>query len=53
MEELLNKIESLKNSLTPEELKKMSSEERREYLREIEKLQSRIAVLIDVLEGGK
>ena len=53
MEEILKKIEDLETYLTPEELAKMSSEERREYLKEIETLQSRIEVLIDVMEGGK
>lgn len=52
MEEILKKIEDLQAYLTPEELSKMSSEERREYLKEIETLQSRIEVLIDVMEGG-
>mgnify|MGYP006994654192 CR=1 FL=1 len=53
MEELLRKIEEIQNSITDEDLKKMSKEERRKYLIEIEKLQSRIQVLIDVMEGGK
>lgn len=52
MDEVLKKIQDLKMYLTPEELKKMSSEQRREYLKEIETLQSRIETLIDVMEGG-
>lgn len=53
MDELLSKIENLRDSVTDEDLKKMSKEERREFLRKIEKLQSRVEVLINVLEGGK
>ncbi|MBR2786414.1 MAG: hypothetical protein IKD76_02840 [Clostridia bacterium] len=52
MEEVLKKIERLKESLTPEELKKMSSEERKEYLKAIEELQASVDVLVDVMKGG-
>lgn len=52
MEKILNYMDNLLNSITSEDIQNMTSEQRREFLNLMEKLEARVEVMKDITEGG-
>lgn len=52
MEELLNNMDNLLDSVTSEDLENMTSEQRREFLNLMEQLEARVEVIKEMTEGG-
>lgn len=53
MDELMNRVSEFINSVSDEDIEKMSSSERKEFIDSMEKLEARIEVMKEMMEGGE
>lgn len=53
MDELMNKISNFVDSVTNEDIEKMTPEERKEFISLMDKLEARVEVIKEMIEEGE